>query len=178
MENNFSVTVVHGDITQVAADALMTLINTGGLWFGGVDGAIQSVGGAKFYQDVLRALTPHTTDGDVWFSDGAAVSHRGKFKHVLFVFDDLLLPLAELVRNGMIEAYRQGLTSVSMPMFRTGVMAGIVEKTPIDVAKQMCNGIMAAVNDHPHQPMDITIVVYGGDNKRTLALRQAFHLPE
>lgn len=38
-----NIQVVQGDITQISVDAIMTAINSGGMWFGGVDGAIQNL---------------------------------------------------------------------------------------------------------------------------------------
>jgi len=40
--------VIDGDVTSVKADAVVTLINSGGAWFGGVDGAIMRVAGMHY----------------------------------------------------------------------------------------------------------------------------------
>ena len=37
-----TVKVISGDITQVEGDAIVTLINSGRMWFGGVDQAIKA----------------------------------------------------------------------------------------------------------------------------------------
>ena len=56
-----SVNVVDGDITQIKADALITAINSGGMWFGGLDGAIQRSSGSMFHGQAQAAMP--LTDG-------------------------------------------------------------------------------------------------------------------
>lgn len=45
-----------GDITQAYAEGLMTLVNSGRMWFGGVDSAIQKVAGHAYHQTAMRQL--------------------------------------------------------------------------------------------------------------------------
>lgn len=155
-----AITILPGDITAASSDALMTLINSGGFWFGGIDGAIQRVAGPQFHQ-IAREQMPHPIQqGAVIFADGSHIQHRGAFRHVVFVIDDLRLPLRDLVKAGLEEVYARGLSSVSLPMMRTGVMAGKVEKTPEDVTLQMAEAIKQVADAYPGRAMKITIVIY------------------
>ena len=48
--------VVEGDITRIKADAIVTAINSHGLWFGGIDGAIQRAAGNLYHCQAQRAI--------------------------------------------------------------------------------------------------------------------------
>lgn len=51
-----SVTILPGDITVVPADALLTLITSGGDWRGRVDGAIMRKAGQQFHQIAAQRM--------------------------------------------------------------------------------------------------------------------------
>ena len=59
------VQVTSGDITAVPVDAIVTLINSGGLWFGGVDRAISSVAGDLYHRQA-RAEMPLRNRPAAW----------------------------------------------------------------------------------------------------------------
>lgn len=155
-----TVTILPGDITVVAADALITLITSGGGWRGRVDGAIMRKAGQQFHQIAAQHMPNPVGQGDVIFVDGSRIQHRGAFRHVLFVIDDLQLPLRDLVKAGLEAAFAHALQSVSLPLMRTGVMAGIVEQTPEDVAFQMSEAIKEVAATHPSQAMEVKIVIF------------------
>ena len=155
-----SVTILPGDITVVPADALLTLITSGGDWRGRVDGAIMRKAGQQFHQIAAQRMPTSVRQGDVIFADGSRIRHHGAFRHVLFVIDDLQLPLKNLVKAGLEAAFAYALQSVSLPLMRTGVMAGIVEKTPGDVAFQMAEAIKEVAAAHPSEKMEVNIVIY------------------
>lgn len=171
---NVTITITPGNIVLEPADGLMTLINSSGLWFGGVDEAIQGVAGNQFHQLATRQM-PHTVQqGAVIFADGSRIQHRGAFRHVVFVIDDLQLPLKDLVKAGLETVYARGLSSVSLPMMRTGVMAGMVEKTPEEVAFQMAEAIKQAADAHPNEVLEIKIVIYADGRAWQSKLLAAF----
>lgn len=159
-----TVNVVDGDITQIKADALITTINSGGMWFGGVDGAIQRSSGSMFHGQAQAAMP--LTDGQVMYAPEQG-SHNGKFDAVLFVVDDLHKPLHDLVTIALEGAAQHELTSVNIPTIRTGVMAGVVEPR-----SQALTSLAGAINDfvekNPNKLDEINIVVYGNESDRML----------
>jgi len=86
--------VTEGDITQIPADVLMTAINSGGMWFGGIDGAIQRVAGNMYHNQASQASPLRDLQTIVARGTG---KHRGKFRDVVFVVDDLESPLNDVI---------------------------------------------------------------------------------
>jgi len=127
-------TVVEGNIVERKTDALITAVNSGGMWFGGIDRAIQQVAGDEFHSKLAR----HKDS----LSDGIAViCHNNSdkilpFNHVIFVVDDLKQPLSGIIIAGLKAANRREYKVVTIPAIRTGVMKGIYEKTDQEVADQ------------------------------------------
>ncbi|GHO69368.1 hypothetical protein KSC_082600 [Ktedonobacter sp. SOSP1-52] len=171
-----NVTILPGDITVVPADALITLINSGGIWGGGVDRAIMQKAGQQFHQIAAQHMPNPIRQGDVIFADGSRIQHSGAFRNVIFVIDDLQLSLEDLVKEALEVAFVRGLQNVSLPLMRTGLMAGMVEKTPEEVAYQMSEAIKEVAATHPSQTMEIKIVIYVDPqqwSQRLLATLQA-----
>lgn len=147
-----------GDIAEVGVTALITAINSGGLWFGGIDDAIRRVAGAFFHQQALRAMP---------LRDGQTVIARGDqqhtaFQNVVFVVDDLKRPLRHIVKTGLAVASDAGFDTVSLPTLRTGVMPGVVEETKEEAAViEMAIGVREFFNEFPHNRItSATFVVY------------------
>lgn len=159
-----TVNVVDGDITQIKADALITAINPSGMWFGGLDGAIQRSSGYMFHAQA-QAVMP-LIDGRIVYAP-AQGSHNGKFDAVLFIVDDLQKPLYDLVTLALEAAAQHELTSVSIPTIRTGVMAGAYEPR-----SKALTDLAGAINDftlkHPNKLDEINIVVYSNEGDRML----------
>ncbi len=159
-----NVNVVNDDITQVKADALITAINSSGMWFGGLDSAIQRSSGAQFHAQAQAAMP--LKDGQVVYAPVQAATN-GAFGAVVFIIDDLQKPLYELVTAGLEETVRHELTSVSIPTIRTGVMAGVFESR-----QKALSDLGIAVNDfvekNPNKLDVINIVVYGNEADRLL----------
>lgn len=151
-----TVSVVQGDIAEVRAQALITAINSSGMWFGGIDGVIQRCAGSQ-YHDQAGAAMP--------LEDGQTVvvkqkwQHKGRFFDVVFVVDDLVQPLRNIVAAGLRTADARGYESVMLPTIRMGVMRGAVEKTIEETVGQMVKGI-GSVLDEATNLQSITIVVY------------------
>lgn len=162
-----SVNVVNNDITQVKADALITAINPSGLWFGGLDSAIQRTSGTQFHAQAQAAMP--LKDGQVVFAPALAATN-GAFDAVLFVVDELKTPLYELVMVTLEEAVKHELMQVSIPTIRTGVMAGVFEPR-----QKALSDLGIAVNDfvqkNPGKLDAINIVVYSNEGDR-MFLRQ------
>jgi len=161
------VRVVSGDIAQQKADALITAINSGGLWFGGIDGVIQRLAGGHFHTQAKQASPLFHEKTIVATGDGC--SHNGKFQNVIFVVDDLESPLRNIVYKGLSSAVEAGFKTVTLPTIRMGVMLGTVEKTAEDAVNEMVHGIKEYMSEFPNSPIDeIIFVVYNDKQLQTL----------
>lgn len=148
--------VVPGDITMQTADALITAINSGGMWFGGIDNSIQRASGSIFHS---QAGSQQLSDGMVIVASGGPAG-QGKFSNVVFIVDDLKQPLSDLVFEGLAKADQVGMKTVALPTIRTGVMAGVVEPTVEAALQEMADGIRRFTTEGAESITEITIVVY------------------
>jgi O-acetyl-ADP-ribose deacetylase (regulator of RNase III) len=150
------ISVVGGDITQVPADALVTAINSGGMWFGGIDRAIQRSSGGMFHAQAQAEMP--LKDGHIVYAP-ARGSHDGKFESVLFIIDDLSTPLYDLVGRALDAVNEHQLRRISIPAIRTGVMAGVVESHG-EALNALAEAILDFVVANPQSLSEINIVVY------------------
>ncbi|MCE7897799.1 hypothetical protein DYH11_01120 [Candidatus Microgenomates bacterium CPR3] len=159
-----------GDLTRtVSVDAIVTLINSGKAWFGGIDGAIQRVAGGMYH---AQAAEMRLRNKQVVIAKGDRSMHRGNFDDVIFVVDDLQSPLNELVSAALKAAQNAGYQSIAFPMMRTGVMMGAVEPNVRAVVAQMRQAFEAFSVD-----MDVYVVVYD-DPEAVKLLAQNMNLLE
>ncbi len=166
------VTVMNGDLTQIASGAIITAVNSGGMWYGGIDGAIQRVAGNLFHDQVAEALP--LKYGSTVVAKSSGNKHKGKFDNVVFVIDDLAGPLSEVFLNGLTTASKAGFKSVALPTIRMGVMLGVVEKSKEEAVGQMVDGVKQFFNHNPDTSIEsITFVVYRDPDTETL-LKDAF----
>jgi O-acetyl-ADP-ribose deacetylase (regulator of RNase III) len=154
---SITVRVLSGDIAKVEADALITGINSGGMWFGGIDRVIQREAGDHFHQQA-RAQT---------LEDGRAIVARGphtsdaSFKNVVFVVDDLSKPLHQIIHAGLTAANDAGFSKVSLPTMRMGVMRSATGQTQAETTRDMVQGIREFIQATPQPNLrEISIVVY------------------
>ena len=161
------VLVVSGDITRMSADALIAAINSGGAWFGGIDGVINRAAGSLFHAQAREAMPLKDGQTIVARSDGHA--HDGAFRNVVFVVDDLLQPLRQIIYNGLKAASDAGFVKISLPAIRMGVMLGVVEKSLDEAVSEMATGVRNFLADHPDTLVqDITFVIYGDQRAQPL----------
>jgi O-acetyl-ADP-ribose deacetylase (regulator of RNase III) len=158
------VTVVDGDITQIKADALITAINSDGLWWGGIDGAIQRVSGNMFHQQAAAAMP--LCDGQVVFAP-AKLLHNGRFDNVIFVIDEFQRSVDQIARAALDEAEARSLATVAIPTLRTGVMAGAYE-----THGEALGGLVIAIDEfirtNPSHVQEIKLVVYNNNADKNL----------
>lgn len=155
------VEVKSGDISRFEADALITAINSGGMWFGGIDGVIQRSCGGNFFHDQVRAVLPQIKHGDAVLAYGLGLLRKDTFKNVVFVVDDLQGPLHQIIYIGLAAAAKAYFTSVSLPTIRMGVMLGAVEKSIEEATGEMAKGVKQFIADNPNSSIEqITFVVY------------------
>ncbi|MEK6845723.1 MAG: hypothetical protein AABY26_03105 [Nanoarchaeota archaeon] len=152
--------VIEGDITQTPTDAIMTAINSGGMWFGGIDGAIQRAAGNRYHTQAGNAMP--LRDLQVVVAKGNRDSHRGQFNDVVFVVDDLQSSLDRVVYAGLEAAHREGYGQLLIPAIRMGVMAGAVERTPIETVYKLKQGVDRFIQNYGGQTRleHIVFVVY------------------
>lgn len=149
--------VLEGDIAQVESDAIITAINSFREWNGGIDKAIRRVAGMHFHDQITATMV--LRQNDTMLATGEP--HRGKFRHVVFVVDDLQDHLSEVVLSGLLTAASIGFTSVTLPTIRMGLMIGKVEKSVEDAINQMCFAVEKFVRENPDTTLtSITFVVY------------------
>jgi len=150
------------NIAQVQTDALITPINSLRKWFGKIDQAIVETSGHGFHQAASEYLKANhkATDGSTIFVNGSTIEGNRNFKNVIFVIDDLNIPLRKLVKAGLVEAYKRNLQIVTIPLMRSGVMAGVMEKNPEQVAFEMMLGIKNAADENPESSLTAKIIVH------------------
>lgn len=160
---NIKLQVVEGDITRITSDAIITAINSGRMWYGGIDSAIK------------RSARDRYNNNDFYHAQAAAkmplknlqtVIARGfdltSFRDVVFVVDDLKSPLNQVVYTGLEAASNEGYQKVLVPTIRMGVMNGIVEKTEEEAIQKMALGVRNFLEEYSKQTklVDISFVVY------------------
>ncbi len=157
---NTNLYVVEGDITQIETPAIMSAINSGGLWFGGVDGAIQRVAGNRYHSQAAAAMPLH--DLQTVVARGNSRTHSGKFNDVVFVVDDLESSLDKVVYKGLEAAHQESYPKLLVPAIRMGVMAGAVEKTAEETIARLRQGIYDFMRDYGAKTKleNLTFVVY------------------
>lgn len=151
------ISVISGSLVKVPVDAIATLVNKSGQWGGKVDDAIYDVAG-DIYHDQLDhvRLATGLSDQQVVLVQGSRQHHRGGFNDIVFVIDQRIVPLHILVEKAIEASIRAGHASLALPLMRTGVMLGKVERTVDDVLAEMKLGI----DKFRQSSINITVVVY------------------
>lgn len=150
------ITVQSGNIGEVASDALITTVNSSGLWFGAIDDLIRINAGNYPHTELLSQLR-HMHD-----SSALSVQAKGSaFKHVVFVIDDLVHDLWVPIYNALDVAEFARHKVVTIPTVRYGIMQGVKEKTLEEYLDQFTKGIREWItdNDNPYIK-EIIVVVY------------------
>ncbi len=161
------VRTISGDISRVGSDALITAINSEGMWCGGIDSVINRAAGEAFHSQAAEAMP--LTDGQTVVAKGNGHAHNGAFKNVVFVVDDLQQPLHQIVYNGLKAASDAGFAKVSLPTIRMGVMLGAVEKSIDEAVSEMATGVRMFLAANPRTSLnDITFVVYNDQRTQSL----------
>lgn len=149
---------VMGNITDVVtADAIIAVINPRGEWVGAIDRAIRAAAGPQFHRQAESIrLTTGLKNGQIIIAKGDDTPRR--FLDVVFIVDDNISPLNELVYAGLMAAEKAGYQTVSLPTMRTGVMQGLVEPSLRATLNQMILGIRRFMELQAN--MRINVVVY------------------
>lgn len=153
------VIVQSGDVTKVKSDALITTVNSGGLWFGAIDDAIRRTAGNLPHDTLMHTAT--LRDGNTFITP----TPKGcAFDNVIFIVDDLHKDLHDLIGRALETAELARLVHVTIPTVRNGVMNGIKEKSISEYVSQFKKGINDWYQCYDEQEdtslCSITIVVY------------------
>ena len=163
-----NIKTVLGDITKVAADAIVNAANEQMLGGGGVDGAIHRAAGPRLYDECLKV--PEVRPGVRCPTGEARITGGCKLpaKHVIHTVgpiycggekDEAKL-LAACYRNCLALAYANGLRSVVFPSISTGVFGYPAEEAaPIAVRE-----VRAFLAEHPE--MEVTFCLFNGPRDR------------
>lgn len=132
--------MVSGDITKLNCDAIITAVNAGRAWFGGIDRAIYNVAGGLFHNQIR--------DDELYELNSIVAKGNGttKFENVIFVVDELENPLRSVIASGLTAAHNVGFKYIAIPSIRTGVMKRMVEREYEDVVNEYIEGVKIYLN--------------------------------
>jgi O-acetyl-ADP-ribose deacetylase len=165
MGTHAPIELVHGDITQVAADAIVNAANSSLVGGGGVDGAIHRVGGQAIMADLERRYGRgrYCPTGSAVVSDAGDLPARwvihavGPVWHGGGAGEPELL--ASAYRNSIRLASELGAASISFPSISTGVYG-----YPIDLAAQIAiDTVSDALALEPNSIERVTFVLFSRD---------------
>ena len=154
--------LVQGDITTVAADAIVNAANSALVGGGGVDGAIHRAGGPAIMADLERRY-----GGDRYCPTGSAVvSHAGKLSATVVIHavgpiwrggsagePELL---ASAYRTSLDLAAHEGCRTVALPSISTGIYS-----YPVDAAATIAiRTVDAWIRDNPDALDEVTFVLF------------------
>ncbi len=142
--------VENKSVCEVESEALITAVDSNGIWCGQVDLAIRKSVGDYYHQCLLGHVTqkssrPMFVDGQVVevFGDD---NHKGVFNNIIFVIDDTKIPLSEIIFAGLKKANLSNYKVVSMSCIRAGESFGRKEKSLKEMAHQVYEGIRQFLN--------------------------------
>ncbi|HEY79103.1 MAG TPA: O-acetyl-ADP-ribose deacetylase [Dehalococcoidia bacterium] len=136
--NGAKLTIVQGDITRQATDAIVNAANSSLMGGGGVDGAIHRAGGPAILEDCKKIVAKQgrLPTGEAVITTGGNLEAR----HVIHTVGPVwhgggqneAQLLASAYRESLKLAAEHGLTSVSFPSISTGVY-----RYPVDQAAKV-----------------------------------------
>jgi O-acetyl-ADP-ribose deacetylase (regulator of RNase III) len=161
-----AIRLVQGDITTVAADAIVNAANSALAGGGGVDGAIHRAGGPAIMADLERRYGPgrHCATGS------AVVSIAGELPATFVIHavgpvwrggsSGEPESLASAYRTSLDLAAREGCRSVAFPSISTGIYG-----YPVDLAAAVAlQTVDAWLAEHPDVLDAITFVLFSTDS--------------
>ena len=163
-----AVTYIQGDITRIAADAIVNAANSALAGGGGVDGAIHRVGGPAIMADLERRYGRgrHCPTGSAVVSDAGDLAARIVIHAVGPVWrggwageSDLL---ASAYRTALDLASKEGCRSVAFPSISTGIYGYPVA----EAAKVARATVDAWIAERADVFDEITFVLFSADTLR------------
>lgn len=167
--------VANKSVCEVASEALITAIDSKGIWCGQVDLAIRESVGSYYHQCLLGHITQKS--GRDMFVDGQVQEIRGDEKHkatfnnIIFVIDDTIKPLSDIICAGLTKANENKYKVVSMSCIRAGESFGRKEKSFEEMAQQIYLGIRKFLkNEDTISIKRLLMLTYDNDDYRNLLL--------
>lgn len=157
--------LLRGDITRIAADAIVNAANSGLHGGGGVDGAIHRAGGPAVMADLERRYGPdrHCPTGGAVVSDAGSLPARVVIHAVGPVWRGGRSGEAELLAGAYRESLRlaaaEGARSVSFPAISCGVYGYPID----DAARVAVSTVEAWLREHPGPIETVTFVLFSAD---------------
>jgi O-acetyl-ADP-ribose deacetylase (regulator of RNase III) len=163
-----TVTLVQGDITRVAADAIVNAANSSLAGGGGVDGAIHRAGGHAIMADLERrhGRGRHCPTGSAVVSDAGDLPARIVIHAVGPIWrgggagePELL---ASAYRTALDLAAEEGCRSVAFPSISTGIYG-----YPVAEAAKVARAVVDAwIDERPDAFDQVTFVLFSADALR------------
>ncbi|HET9085837.1 MAG TPA: O-acetyl-ADP-ribose deacetylase [Candidatus Limnocylindrales bacterium] len=157
--------LVHGDITRIAADAIVNAANEGLRGGGGVDGAIHRAGGPAIMADLERRYGPrrHCPTGGALVSEAGQLPARIVIHAVGPVWRGGAAGEAELLagayRTSLDVAAQEAARTVAFPSISTGIYG-----YPVDLAAPVAlQTVDAWVAEHPDALDSVTFALFSTD---------------
>jgi O-acetyl-ADP-ribose deacetylase len=165
-------TLAQGDLTLVAADAIVNAANHSLLGGGGVDGAIHRRGGPEIVAACKHLRATQFPDG---LPTGEAVMTTGgrlQARHVIHTVGPVFSGnpkvaalLAACHTNSLALAAREGIRTIAFPAISTGVYG-----YPVELAAPIALGATVDhVRAHPQAHDEVRFVLFGAPTLATFA---------
>ncbi len=160
--NQTRLTIIQGDITEQATDAIVNAANSSLMGGGGVDGAIHRAGGASILEECKRIVAKqgHLPTGRAVITTGGNL----KAKHVIHTVGPVWHGgssnepqlLASAYRESLKLATQHGLASISFPSISTGAYG-----YPLDeAAKTAIKAVVSVLREKTTQLQEVIFVLF------------------
>lgn len=157
--------IVLGNIAEQRCDAIITTVSPQGMWDGPVDLAIKKAAGSIFHGQIPSG-SPLRHGTTVVTKNSIQADNNGGFEKVIFVIDEGIGTLWNLILNGLTAADAEGCLSVAIPALR-------MEIDP-SAAQDIARGVRSFVDKLPQSSVHLIRFVVGANTTHRDKLMQTF----
>jgi len=160
--NQTKLTIVQGDITMQATDAIVNAANPSLMGGGGVDGAIHRVGGPPILEECKQIVSRqgHLSTGKAVITTGGNL----KAKHVIHTVGPVWRGGGSNEAQLLTSAYQEslklaaehGLTSISFPSISTGAYGYPLDKA----AREAIKAVILFLKERTTQLSEVIFVLF------------------
>jgi len=160
--NKTKVSIVQGDITGQATDAIVNAANSSLMGGGGVDGAIHRAGGPAILEECKKIVTRQgrLPTGQAVITTGGNLKARHVIHTVGPIWHGGSRNEAELLESAYYECLKLAaankLTSISFPSISTGAYGYPVD----EAAKIAVSTVVAFLKEQATSPKDVVFVLF------------------